>query len=120
MPQRLRPIPLPGQNVVSHLQIFKDFHEIEVDVFVAGCGGEGDLQSYEPRPGRASFGTQLIVQGVPPWCSHPQGFPRGQVLQVVPWIQSEPRSWVPGGDLGVTHHTGGGRMLLQVGGGGLS
>uniref|UniRef100_A0A8C3Y8X7 Solute carrier family 26 member 6 n=1 Tax=Catharus ustulatus TaxID=91951 RepID=A0A8C3Y8X7_CATUS len=70
--------------------IFKDFHEIEVDVFVAGCGGEGDLQSYEPRPGRASFGTQLIVQGVPPWCSHPQGFPRGQVLQVVPWIQSEP------------------------------
>uniref|UniRef100_A0A803VWC1 Solute carrier family 26 member 6 n=1 Tax=Ficedula albicollis TaxID=59894 RepID=A0A803VWC1_FICAL len=51
--------------------IFKDFQEIEVDVFVAGCGGEGDLQSHEPWPGRASFGTQLIAQGVPP------GFPQG-------------------------------------------
>uniref|UniRef100_A0A674H2Q3 Solute carrier family 26 member 6 n=1 Tax=Taeniopygia guttata TaxID=59729 RepID=A0A674H2Q3_TAEGU len=29
--------------------IFRDFREIEVDVFIASCPGEGDLQSHEPR-----------------------------------------------------------------------
>ncbi|XP_063020824.1 solute carrier family 26 member 6 [Melospiza melodia melodia] len=34
--------------------IFRDFHEIEVDVFVASCSGEGDLQSHEPWLGMAT------------------------------------------------------------------
>ncbi|KAL9838660.1 solute carrier family 26 member 6 [Geothlypis trichas] len=34
--------------------IFRDFHEIEVDVFIASCPGEGDLQSHEPWLGMAT------------------------------------------------------------------
>ncbi|RLV99565.1 hypothetical protein DV515_00009727 [Chloebia gouldiae] len=34
--------------------IFRDFREIEVDVFIASCPGEGVLQSHEPQPGMAS------------------------------------------------------------------
>lgn len=38
----------------SHLQIFRDFHEIEVDVFIASCTGEEGLQSHEPWLGMGS------------------------------------------------------------------
>uniref|UniRef100_A0A8C9MM40 Solute carrier family 26 member 6 n=1 Tax=Serinus canaria TaxID=9135 RepID=A0A8C9MM40_SERCA len=34
--------------------IFRDFQEIEVDVFVASCPGEGDLQGHEPWLGMAT------------------------------------------------------------------
>lgn len=89
----------PVRHVFCHLQIFRDFHEIEVDVFIAGCPGEEALQSHQPLLGMLTPSGHSCWPGAPPRCHHPQGFPRGQALQVVSGIQSEPRnpwqgSWI--------------------------
>uniref|UniRef100_A0A8C4UQ48 Solute carrier family 26 member 6 n=1 Tax=Falco tinnunculus TaxID=100819 RepID=A0A8C4UQ48_FALTI len=101
--------------------IFRDFHEIEVDVFVAGCPGEEALLSRQTLPSIQAYPplrNTAAGLGLPPWCPYPRGFPRGQVLQGVPRTQSEPHSlwqgsWIPGDGPGVPRSAGGGR-LLQV------
>lgn len=41
----------PAKHGFCHLQIFRDFREIEVDVFIACCSGEVALQNHQPLPG---------------------------------------------------------------------
>ncbi|XP_027556750.1 solute carrier family 26 member 6 isoform X1 [Neopelma chrysocephalum] len=57
--------------------IFRDFRDIEVDVFIASCPGEGDLQSHEPLMGMATPPAHSCRPGDPSMVLPSPGFPQG-------------------------------------------
>lgn len=67
------------KRVYCYLQIFRDFREIEVDVFIACCSGEVALQNHQPLLGMPTHSGRSCWPGalLPSMVSPSPGFPQG-------------------------------------------